>query len=246
MVELPPVVILCGGQATRLGALTKHLPKSLIPIHGKPFIDWQLELIRNQGAREVVLCTGHLDQALREYVGNGSRYNLRISYSHENKPLGTAGALRQAIPLLPPAFFVTYGDSYLEYPWSRIFKDFERSQTNSHLSIYPNRGQWDNSNIQVSKGQLLYFSSPTSADACEYIDYGLSILTRAAVSAFPSHGDLKDELQRMSTDGQISFTIVDKRFFEIGSKQGIADLTKHLPQPMHGPDYPYSRQAQRK
>lgn len=200
----------------------------MISINGRPFIDWQLELIYRHGIREVVLCTGHLEQPIREHVGNGRKYNLRISYAHEQAPLGTGGALRQALPLLPDTFFVTYGDSYLESSWAGALHDFRSAQTPAHLVIYPNGNQWDQSNIKITQNHLLYFSHPSQTDQCNFIDYGLSILTRAALEIFPPCGDLKHEWQRLSMQNQVSFTIAPNRFFEVGSPQGIADLSQHL------------------
>jgi NDP-sugar pyrophosphorylase family protein len=225
---LPPVAILCGGQAARLGELSKRTPKSLISVLGRPFIDWQLELIRQQGAREVILCTGHLDQAIRDHVGNGRRYGLLISYSHEKTPLGTAGALRQALPLLPETFFVTYGDSYLEDSWAEAFSDFRRQHKTAHLCIYPNNSQWDRSNVKIEQNHLRYFSDPSPTDKCNFIDYGLGLMTRAVLETFPLHGDLKHEWQRLSIQNQVSFSVATSRFFEVGSRQGISDLSKHL------------------
>ena len=107
------VAIIAGGLATRLGELTKSRPKSLVEVNNKPFLAYQLEILKAQGIVDVVLCLGHLVEQIQDVFGNGSKYGVHISYSLENRPLGTAGALKYASPLLAGNFVVMYGDSYL-------------------------------------------------------------------------------------------------------------------------------------
>ena len=107
-----PVAILAGGLATRLGDVTKTIPKALLDIAGKPFIAYQLELLRAAGVTKVVMCIAHLADQIEAVLGDGHAYGLEIAYSHD-KLLGTGGALRNALPLLGDEFLVMYGDSYL-------------------------------------------------------------------------------------------------------------------------------------
>jgi hypothetical protein len=109
-----PAAILAGGLGTRLYPLTERLPKALIEINGEPFLAHQLRLLRTRGIERVVLCIGQHGERIREYAGDGTRFGLAIDYSPDGPALlGTAGALRNALPLLGDAFFVVYGDSYL-------------------------------------------------------------------------------------------------------------------------------------
>src|SRR5579883_552361 len=71
---MPPLVLLAGGLASRLGSLTAHLPKSLLPVAGQPFIAHQLRLLATQNIREVVICCGHLGEQIQRFVGDGSRF----------------------------------------------------------------------------------------------------------------------------------------------------------------------------
>src|ERR1700761_707485 len=107
-----PCAILCGGLATRLRPVTEKITKSLIPINGEPFIAHQLRLLRANGIDRVVLCAGHLGEMIQELVGDGSQFDVEIRYSFDGAQLmGTAGAVRKAIPALGDSFFVLYGDS---------------------------------------------------------------------------------------------------------------------------------------
>lgn len=112
--------ILAGGLATRLGSITKNQPKSLVPIKGKVFLEYQLEFLADGGVRDIVLCLGHLGKMIPQHLGNGSRYGLHLEYSFEEKPLGTAGALKKAEAFLEDSFFTLYGDSYLTLDFYQV------------------------------------------------------------------------------------------------------------------------------
>ena len=113
-----PVAILAGGLATRLRPLTEKVPKVLIPVAGRPFLDHQLELLRAQGIRRVVLCLGHLGEMVEREFGDGTALGVSLDYSFDGPVLlGTGGAIRQALPKLGESFFVLYGDSYLTTPF---------------------------------------------------------------------------------------------------------------------------------
>ena len=116
-----PVAILAGGLATRMHPVTQTIPKSMIEVAGRPFIEHQLELLRAEGVKNVVLCVGHLGEMIEAHVGDGSRFGLSVRYSFDGeKLLGTGGALRRALPLLGQEFFVLYGDSYLEIAYASV------------------------------------------------------------------------------------------------------------------------------
>lgn len=103
------VVILAGGKGTRLRPLTSVFPKPLVPLGDKPVLEILLRRLKQMDFTRVTLCTGHMEELLRAIVGDGSRYGLKVSYSHENQPLGTAGPLANLSSLSDP-FLVMNGD----------------------------------------------------------------------------------------------------------------------------------------
>lgn len=92
-------IILCGGLSTRLGDITKDVPKILLEIGGKPIIDWQLDQLKMINVKEVVLAAGHLAHVLRNEVGD-ERNGIRLIYAIEDRILGTGGAIRHAMGYL--------------------------------------------------------------------------------------------------------------------------------------------------
>ena len=108
------VVILAGGLGKRLEKKTLNKAKILIDIAGKPFIARQLNYLSNQGIKDIVICTAHLGNQIKDYVGDGSKYNLKVLYSDDgDKLLGTGGSIKKASRILGENFFILYGDSFL-------------------------------------------------------------------------------------------------------------------------------------
>src|SRR6185295_10456097 len=126
--DLMPAVILAGGLATRLRPLTEKIPKALIEVAGRPFLWHQIQLLKRHGIRKVILSVGYLGEQIEDLYGDGSTLGVSIVYAFDGPVLlGTAGAIRNAIELLPEQFFVLYGDSYLTCDYRAIEHAFRQS-----------------------------------------------------------------------------------------------------------------------
>lgn len=226
-----PVAILAGGLATRLRPITEKIPKVLVPVAGKPFLDHQLALLREQGIRRVVLCLGYLgDRVQREY-GDGAGHGLQIEYSFDGPVLlGTGGALKQALPLLGEKFFVLYGDSYLPIPFQPVADCFERSGKLGLMTVFQNEGRYDASNVVFARGEIVVYDKKTRRPEMHHIDYGLSVFQARAFDDWPADQpfDLSDVMQRLVARGQLAGYEVAQRFYEIGSHSGLAELESLL------------------
>ena len=184
-----PVAVLAGGLATRLGPLTKQTPKCLLDVAGRPFVHHQLARLRKQGVERVVLCLGYLGEQVAEAVGDGSAFGLEVAYSFDGPELrGTAGAIRRALPLLGPAFFVLYGDSYLECRYAAVQAAFEASGRLALMTVFRNEGRWDTSNVEFRDGRILAYDKTARTPAMQHIDYGLGVLDRRALEVVPEPG----------------------------------------------------------
>lgn len=226
-----PVAILAGGLATRLRPISEKIPKSLIDIAGRPFIFHQLEYLRKQGISKVVLCIGFLGEMIQDVVGNGSRWNMQVSYSPDGPTLlGTGGALRQALPLLGEQFFILYGDSYLPIDFSEVQKTYFASRKKGLMTILENHNNWDKSNVEFVSGQILEYNKNFVRPQMHYIDYGLSLLQSSVLKTYPcgKSFDLSEVYKDLSLSGDLAGHQVYDRFYEVGSHQGIADTQEYL------------------
>ncbi|MBN2193229.1 MAG: NTP transferase domain-containing protein [Polyangiaceae bacterium] len=221
-------VILAGGLASRLGARTASVPKSLLSIAGRPFIDWQLARLVECGFTEVVLCVGHLGDAVRAHVDGGAVAGLRVSYSYDGpRLLGTAGALRRALPRLDPCFLVTYGDSYLPFDYGAPLRDLlVHPDALGTMSVFPNAGRWDASNTAIVGDRVAHYEKGSREPALDHIDYGATALRREVIAALPPnepHG--LDAVQaELAARGRLRALLATERFYEIGSEAGIEEL----------------------
>jgi NDP-sugar pyrophosphorylase family protein len=226
-----PVAILAGGLATRLRPVTEKIPKSLVEIAGEPFLWHQLRLLRANGIERVVLCVGHLGERIRESIGNGEAFGLRVGYSFDGPALlGTAGALKQALPLLGGPFFVLYGDSYLPCDWAAAQRTFEQSGKLALMSVFLNEGRWDTSNVEFEDGRLLAYSKKNRTPRMRYIDYGLGILRPEALDGVPAATptDLATVYEELLSRGELAAYESPVRFYETGSFAGIEEFHSYL------------------
>ncbi len=226
-----PCAILCGGLATRLRPVTETIPKSLIAINGEPFIGHQLRLLRSRGLKRVVLCVGYLGEMIEQYVGDGSSFGLTISYSFDGKRLlGTAGAIRKALPLLGASFFVLYGDSFLACDYASVAAAFQRSSKRGLMTIYRNEGRYDSSNVEAAEGLIIDYDKKKRTSRMHYIDYGLGVFDRSVFEEMPPDAfrDLADVYQDLLAAKELASYEPRERFYEIGSVQGLRDLEQHL------------------
>ena len=225
-------VILAGGLGTRMLPRTERVPKSLLPVLGRPFVAWQLDRLVAAGFARVTLCIGHLGGAVREAVGDGAAFGLSVDYSEDGPVLlGTAGALRRAGPLLEESFLVTYGDSYLPFDLGLPLRDLgAHPAALGTMTVYENRGRWGSSNTAIRGDQVAVYDKTGGSAALDHIDYGALALRRSVIEAVPAGQPWGlDVVQAdLARRGVLRALVARERFYEIGSPEGLRDLECHL------------------
>lgn len=225
------VAILAGGLATRLRPLTKEVAKSMIAIQGKPFLEYQLELLRKNGIRDIVLCIGYQADQIEGYFGDGKGFGVNISYSYEREQLlGTAGALRNAEGLLEDDFFVMYGDSYLSLNFAEVMSYFRKFNKLGLMVVYKNYDHYDKSNVVIEDNRVKQYSKKEKTADMVYIDYGASILSKKALELIPqNHAYSLEELfsELIDKQGLLAYE-VKERFYQVGSSRGLEEFRRYI------------------
>jgi MurNAc alpha-1-phosphate uridylyltransferase len=229
-----PVAILAGGLALRMRPLTDSQPKALIEIAGRPFVEHQLALLRRHGLRRVVLLVAYRAEAIQARLGDGRALGMEISYSSDGERLaGTAGALRRAAPLLGERFFVLYGDSYLDVDYAAVLDAARRSPLPALMTVFKNEGRHETSNVLFEDGRLLAYDKRAPRPEMRHVDFGLGVLHASVLERVPQDqpADLADLYGTLAAEGRLAGYEVERRFYEIGSPAGLAEMRTLLEQP---------------
>ena len=227
------VVILAGGLGTRLGALTRTMPKPMAPVRGVPYLEHQLRLLARQGLTEIVLLTGYLGEQIEEHFGDGGRMGLRIRYAREPQPLGTAGALRHAQSLLADSFLVIYGDSYLPIDYAAVGKLL--TQSAAVMAVYRDpSGETNvrpNVALDADGAVARYDKRAAGAPGFDYVEAGVLALRRSVLALIPPEGAVSLEEQIfpiLIERRQLWAFPTAQRFYDIGTPERLRAIEAYL------------------
>jgi NDP-sugar pyrophosphorylase family protein len=225
------VVILAGGLATRLRPITTTIPKALIEIDGTPFAALQADLLARQQIGRVVWLVGYLGEQIHTTLGDGGQWGMQFEFLYDGpRLLGTGGAIKRALARLGDAFFVMYGDSYLECDFHAVERAFSRSGCAGLMTVFRNEGEFDTSNIEFVDGRIARYDKRSRTPEMRHIDYGLGVFASRAFDPYPADEplDLATVYQDLLTRGDLAAFEVPSRFYEIGSPEGIKSMEQHV------------------
>ena len=152
------VVIIAGGQGTRIASVNSEIPKAMIPIAGKPVLEYEVELAKRYGFTEFLFIIGYLGDQIENYFGDGSPWGVHIDYFKEEKPLGTAGALGLLKEQLTDDFFVFYGDTVTDFDMQAMLAFHKSKQADATLFVHPNDHPYDSDIVEMdSEGRVKGF-----------------------------------------------------------------------------------------
>ena len=192
MQKITQAVILAGGQGKRLQPFTLNNPKPLLPIKGKPFIDHLIELLKNNGIKEITILTGYLEDKIRKHVGNGLKYGIRINYSYtpllnENGEENQSGLrLKNAQKLLNNFFLLLYCDNYWPLQLNKLIKYFNNHPSETLVTVYSNLDNSTKNNIFVdTKGFVVKYDKRRQDKDLNGVDIGFFIVNKKVLELLP-------------------------------------------------------------
>ncbi len=219
-------IILCGGKGRRVKKITKGKPKCLIHFNGKPFLYYQLDYLKRHKINNVILSIGFRGDEIKNYIKNCIDFiNVKIVNDGKNL-LGTGGAIKKSAGLLKDYFFVIYGDSYLNFD----LRTLKLNNKFSTMAIYKNQNRYDRSNVEIKKSNFINYNKSKKINEYKYIDYGVSYLQKKHFKNFKKEKkfDLSKLLQKISKENKLKGYIIKKRFYEIGSYNGIRQFRNYI------------------
>jgi mannose-1-phosphate guanylyltransferase / phosphomannomutase len=179
------VVILAGGEGTRLRPLTYQTPKAMVSIHGKPFLRYQLELIKSFNFNNVLLLVSYLGTQIEDYFGDGSRFGLKIEYLHEEIPLGTGGALKNAENKIADEFLLLNGDTFLPIEYDKLVAYFHYSNKIGVITIYNNCEKVAPNNTKIGVSNLVVNYNKKNSKGMTHVDAGAMVFKKKILNLIP-------------------------------------------------------------
>jgi len=179
-------VILAGGRGSRLRPLTDARPKPLIEFHGRPFLGYLLELLREQGFEQVLLLLGYLPEAIQSYCGDGRRWNLSIDSVVSDVEDDTGRRLKLAASRLAPVFLLCYCDNYWPMPFARMWQRYLATGAEAMLTVYENRERYTKDNVRLDdEGRIITYDKDRARPGLSGVEIGYGLLRRELIAALP-------------------------------------------------------------
>ncbi len=221
-------IVLAGGLGTRLRPLTYRIPKALVDINGKPFLQHQLETLRRHGVRKVILCACYLKEQIINAFGDGSKLGMSITFSCETEPLGSAGAVKNAEKLVSDAFFVINGDTYLDMDYEGMADFFEKSGgKKTVIGVY--LGDDTPRNLLMDGKNSIKVFHYGATEGMNGTHAGVVIMPRSVLGAIPAGQECSLEKKifpELAQKGELLGYPVKSRFYDIGTPERLETARK--------------------
>jgi D-glycero-D-manno-heptose 1,7-bisphosphate phosphatase len=217
-------VILAGGRGTRLKPLTDDRPKPMIEIGGRPFLAHQIEQLREQGFKKILLLLGYLPQVIRDYCGDGSRWGVKIEYSISALEDETGRRLKLAEFLLDPYFLLLYCDNYWPMNIAKMWAAFTAFAAPVMLTVYTNKDGYTRNSLRVgADGYIDVYDKSASAAELQGVEISYALMERSILKLLPeANVSLEQTLYtRLAREHRLSAYVTDHRYYSIGGFQRL-------------------------
>jgi N-acetyl-alpha-D-muramate 1-phosphate uridylyltransferase len=224
-------VILAGGLGKRMRPLTESVPKPMIEVRGKPFLQHQFELLGSFGIWRIVLLVAYLGEQIEKHFYDGAALGLHLSYSYEPEPLGTGGALKNAAALLDDEFLLLNGDTYLAIDYAGLSDAFRASEAMAMIVAYENSDARVPSNLALTADGSVAVYRKRDPRGLTHVDAGVIALRREVLAEIPASSKCsleEDIFPKLIERGQMKAWVTKEPFYDMGSPAGLEALAARL------------------
>jgi NDP-sugar pyrophosphorylase family protein len=227
--DLDTALIMAGGDGVNLRPITYELPKSLITIGGRPILEHQINMLKKFDIRNIVLSVGPMHEKIKEYFGNGSKFGVKIEYIVEEKPLGTAGALRFMKDYTKSTFLMLNVDTLMNPKISDIYNFHKNEKTTATVLLTTLGDPSSFGVVRMHGNQVLEFMEkpPAIKAPSHLLNAGLALFEKDVVKYVPQKPFMIAELfKKLSTKQQLSGFLHDGYIFDVGTQEGYTKAIK--------------------
>jgi len=213
-------VILAGGQGTRLRPLTLTRPKPMVEILGKPFLEYQIEQLREQGFKRVLLLLGYLPEIVRDHFGDGRRFGIKIEYSVSAVEDETGRRLKLAQPFLDSCFLLLYCDNYWPMSMTRLWRRFVAAGAPAMITVYSNKDGYTRNSVRVEADGFVSIYDKTCSDpGLNGVEISYAILSKKVIRPLSDANVLFETAvyPALAGRGELSAFVTDHRYLSVGA-----------------------------
>ena len=216
-------VILAGGRGTRLQHITETRPKPMVEFHGRPFLEYMIEMLRDQGIERVLLLLGYLADVVQEHLGDGSELGVEIEYAVTAADDLTGSRMTRAAGLIDDDFLLLYCDNYLPFDLERMWDAYLRSGAAAMVTVYGNRDGYTKSNVRVEGDRVVAYDPSRKAPGLAGVEVGYALLPKWVLELLPDHDAMfeKAVYPRLVAAGELAAYPTDHRYYSVGSLERL-------------------------
>lgn len=224
-------MILAGGLGLRMRPLTDSIPKPMIGFHGRPFLAYLVDQLRDAGIRRILMLLGYRSEVIQDHFGDGRAWGVSITYSITPPDVQTGTRVRSAIDAIDPRFLLLYCDNYwplrLDDMWSR----YSSTDAPAMTTVYRNGDRFSRDNIRVEDGRVVAYDPTRTAAGLAGVEIGYAILERAIVEELLPAADVSLEsaiYPTLAARGHLLAYTTDHRYYGIGSMERLPTTAEFL------------------
>lgn len=222
-------VILAGGRGTRMRPLTNDRPKPMVPVLGRPFLEYQIEQLREQGFERVLLLLGYLPEVVMNHFGDASRWGISIEYAVTEPDDLTSKRVAEARHRIDPCFLLLYCDNYWPMDMNRLWRKFRQAQKPGLITVYSNKDAYSRGSVIVGDhGEVVVFDRLRTTPGLQGVEISYAILTDRALDLLPREQVLFEEAiyTPLAEQGRLAAFVSDHRYYSVGSLHRLPETER--------------------
>ena len=223
------VVIFAGGLGTRLRPITNTIPKPMIKFHGKPFLEYLVEQVKNQGIKKILLLLGYLPDIIQKHFQDGKKFGISIEYSVSEVENDTGTRLKKAKNKIDDIFYMMYCDNYCPLDFYVMYKSFTKNDLWGQLTVYGNKDKYTKDNIRIRDSIVEEYDKTRLMEKLSGVEIGYAIFKKHILDLIPE-GNVNFEktvYPKLVKSRKLGGFVTDHRYYSVSSHERL-HLTKQF------------------